>query len=174
MRYIFTHIFSSWISFLFRLLRSVADCLNLCACMHAYIYIYCIQIIGQAAFTMMVLSTIVMTGIAAPLISILYDPARPYMVTNRRTIQHLPPGKELRTLLCIHDEESVSGFINLLESSNPTVTTPFSIFSLHLIELLARAVPVFIDHELQEVPSQYSAYDTIHNALRLYQARQYC
>jgi len=130
-----------------------------------HIYIYCIQIIGQAAFTMMVLSTIVMTGIAAPLISILYDPARPYMVTNRRTIQHL---------LCIHDEESVSGFINLLESSNPTVTTPFSIFALHLIELLARAVPVFIDHELQEVPSQYSAYDTIHNALRLYQARQYC
>ncbi|XP_059429339.1 cation/H(+) antiporter 24-like [Corylus avellana] len=127
-------------------------------------------IIGQPCFTMLVLLTVVVTGIATPLISILYDPTRPYMVTQRRTIQHLPPGKELRTLLCIHDEETVAGFINLLEASNPSVTTPFSIFAIHLIELLGRAVPVFIDHELQEVPSQYSAYETIHNALRLYQA----
>jgi hypothetical protein len=133
----------------------------------------CIQIIGQPCFTMLVLLTIVVTGIATPPISILYDPTRPYMVTQRRTIQHLPPGKELRTLLCIHDEETVAGFINLLEASNPSVDTPYSIFAIHLIELLGRAIPVFIDHELQEVPSQYSAYDTIYNALRLYQVLNY-
>ena len=63
----------------------------------------------------------------------------------------------------------MAGFINLLEASNPSVTSPFSVIALHLIELLGRAAPMFIDHDVQEVPSQYAAFETIHNALQLYQ-----
>lgn len=118
---------------------------------------------------MMVLLTVLITAIATPLINILYDPTKPYMVNKRRTIQHHPPGKELRVLLCIHDEESVTGFINLLEVSNPSTSCPFSIFALHLVELVGRANPVFVDHEHQELPAKYAAYDNIHKALRLYE-----
>lgn len=115
------------------------------------------------------LSTLVVTATATFFIGILYDPTKPYMINKRRTIQHTRPEKELRIVLCIHDHESVSGLINLLEVSNPSTTSPLLIFAAHLIELVGRAAPLFIDHEEQELPSKYAAYDTVLSALKLYQ-----
>ena len=119
---------------------------------------------------MMVLLTTMITAICTPLISVLYDPTKPYMVNKRRTIQHTAPGTDLRILLTIQDQDSVAGFINLLEASNPTAATPFAITALCLIELVGRANPVFIDHQRQRsVPAQYAACLTIHKALGFYQ-----
>lgn len=72
----------------------------------------------------------------------------------------------------MHDLESVDGLIKLVEVSNPTVTSPFSIFALHLIELVGRAAPLFIDHEEQELPSKYRSSEAIRGALKLYQESQ--
>ncbi|PON85848.1 DNA-directed DNA polymerase [Trema orientale] len=128
------------------------------------------QILHPSYFTMMVLLTTMITAICTPLISLLYDPTKPYMLSKRRTIQHTAPGTDLRILLVIQDQESVSGLVNLLEASNPTSATPFSITALCLIELVGRANPVFIDHQKQsQVPAQYGACLTIHNALGFYQ-----
>ncbi|CAH1433273.1 unnamed protein product [Lactuca virosa] len=104
------------------------------------------QMIGIPQFTMFVLLTTVMTGIATPLINIVYNPNRPYMINKRRNIQHTPPNTELTVLVCFLDEESVPGMIHLLEVSNPTVHNPFLVYALHLVELVGRAAPMFIDH----------------------------
>ncbi|KAG6680954.1 cation/H(+) antiporter 24-like [Carya illinoinensis] len=125
--------------------------------------------IKQPQFTMMVLLMIMVTGIATPMVRILYDPTKPYMITKRRNIQHTPQDTELGVVLCIHNRESVAGFINLLEASNPSSSRPCSIFALHLIELVGRATPLFFDHERRKVPAKYAAYDTIFKALTLYQ-----
>ncbi|KAM0999074.1 hypothetical protein FF1_005826 [Malus domestica] len=129
------------------------------------------KIMAIPGFTMMVISITTMTAIATPLISILYDPTRPYMVHKRRTIQHTPLEEaELRIVLCIYDEDSIAGLINLLEISNPTLSTPFVIFSLHLVDLVGRACPVLIDHEKQEEQdSKYAVCHTIHNVIKQYQ-----
>lgn len=125
-------------------------------------------IIGVPPFTLLVLSTIIITGIAAPLISFLYDPTRPYMVNKKRTIQHHPPDTELRLVVCVHEQESVAGLINLLEVSYPTLNSPFSIYSLHLIELIGRGMPLLVDYENEEQSPEYTNDDAIHNALKLY------
>ncbi|KAJ9556865.1 hypothetical protein OSB04_011479 [Centaurea solstitialis] len=104
------------------------------------------QMIGIPHFTMFVLLTIVITGVATPLISMAYNPNRPYMINKRRNIQHTPPNTELRILVCFIEEESVPGMTHLLEAFNPTVHSPFMVFALHLVELVGRAAPVFIDH----------------------------
>lgn len=143
-----------------------------------YVYIYVIvsylQIIKIPSFTLLVLLTAGITTIATPLITMFYDPTRPYMVNKRRTIQHTPHSSAIRIVMCIHDQNNIASLINLLELSNPTSTSPFSVYALHLIELIGRAAPVFIDHQRQLKPFKYPIqdYDTIHNALTLYQETQ--
>ncbi|XP_038895219.1 cation/H(+) antiporter 24 [Benincasa hispida] len=127
------------------------------------------KIIKIPEFTMMVLMTAMITAMVSPLISLLYDPTKPYMVNKRRTIQHLPPGTKMRIVMCIEDQENVAALVNLLDMSNPTMASPFSIYALHLIELVGRAAPVFIDHKKCKAPSKYTASDSIHNALKLYE-----
>lgn len=132
-----------------------------------------VQIIQVPSFTMLIISTTVLTAIATPLISILYDPTRPYKVNKRRAIQYTPPNTELHIVACIHDQESVTGFLNLLQVSNPSASSPFAVYALRLIELVGRAAPVFVDHEQQAQGfEQYSGFNSVHNALKLFQESQ--
>lgn len=127
------------------------------------------QMVRPPAFTLMVLISTIMTAVATPLISTLYNPTRPYMINKRRTIQHTAPNTELHVVACIHDQDSVSWLVNLLDVSNPTVSSPFVVHALRLVELLGRASSIFIDHEEQE--RQYgenTSYATVHSALKLY------
>ncbi|CAM8975488.1 unnamed protein product [Rhodiola kirilowii] len=127
------------------------------------------SIIKVPAFTLMTLLTIMVTGVATPLISIVYDPTKPYMINKRRTIQHMPPNTQLHVVACIHDQESVSGIINLIEVSNPTHSSPFIVYALHLMELVGRASPVFIDHSKEDGSANFLDNNPIHHALKLYE-----
>ncbi|XP_020550589.1 cation/H(+) antiporter 24 [Sesamum indicum] len=127
------------------------------------------KMIRQEHFTILVLLTAVVTALFTPLISILYDPTRPYMVNRRRNIQHTPPNTELHIVACIHEEENLYGLMKLLELSNPTVDSPFSVYTLHLIELVGRSNPVFIDHENEDKKDDRSHISSIHNALKIFQ-----
>ncbi|GMH12781.1 hypothetical protein Nepgr_014622 [Nepenthes gracilis] len=122
-------------------------------------------------FSMMVFLTTIVTGIISPMIVFLYDPTRPYMTEQRRTIQHKHPDSELRIVAAIYDQESVASLFSLLEVSNPSASSPLSIYALYLIELVGRASPIFIDHSQQE---EYwdSSNEAIHNALKLYEETQ--
>nr|XP_043619898.1 cation/H(+) antiporter 24-like [Erigeron canadensis] len=108
------------------------------------------RMIGIPQFTMFVLFTTLLTSIATPMIGMFYNPNRPYMINKRRNIQHTPPNTELNILVCFIDEDTVPGMIHLLEVSNPTVHSPFSVCALHLVELVGRAAPMFIDHAEEE------------------------
>ncbi|XP_061359927.1 cation/H(+) antiporter 24 [Gastrolobium bilobum] len=126
------------------------------------------RVLKPPGFTLLVLMTTALTATFTPLISILYDPTRPYIVNQRRNIQHNPPNAELRIVLCVLDAESINGLIHLLDLSNPTSTSPLLVSALRLIELEGRANPLLIDHEKQEVPQIYQWTNTI-NALERYQ-----
>ncbi|CAI9770773.1 unnamed protein product [Fraxinus pennsylvanica] len=126
------------------------------------------KMIAKPHFSMLVILTVTVTSIATPLISVLYDPTRPYMVNKRRNIQHTAPNTELHIVACIDGEESLAGVINLLEVSNPTINSPFKVHALRLIELAGRAAPVFIDHENQENGSD-ADFNSVYNALKIFE-----
>ncbi|KAJ1384527.1 Sodium/solute symporter superfamily [Sesbania bispinosa] len=127
------------------------------------------QILKLPGFTLLVLMTTILTATFTPLISILYDPTRPYMVNKRRNIQHNPPDEDLRIVLCIIDPEmTINSLIHLLDISSPASTNPLSVYALRLIELVGRANPLFINHAKQQVPTIYQWTHTI-KALERYQ-----
>ncbi|KAH6814502.1 hypothetical protein C2S51_023520 [Perilla frutescens var. frutescens] len=126
------------------------------------------KILAVPEFTLLVLLTIAVTAIATPLIRILHDPTRPYMLNTRRTIQHTTPNTELNIVASIDEEENLYGLMKLLELFNPTVSTPISVHALRLIELVARANPVFIDHGSEENEDEGSRYSSVHNALKIF------
>lgn len=117
---------------------------------------------------MMVLFTIIASGVASPLIAFIYDPTRPYMSSQRRTIQHLPPGQDFNILMCVHDKESMTSLISLLEIFLPNPCIPAVVYTMHLVELAGRANPVMINHQTQS-SSSYPSYCGLHNALKAFQ-----
>ncbi|KAE8711213.1 HIT-type Zinc finger family protein isoform 1 [Hibiscus syriacus] len=130
------------------------------------------MIIGVPGFSMLVFGNAILMGIHVPLISILYDPSKPCMVDQSRTIQHTAPNDRLKILVCIKDKRHLPSLVNLLKLFYPTVQTPFSIHVFHLVELIGRANPLFIDHqnqELEELVTRFPDWETIHHSLKLYQ-----
>ncbi|KAF7816170.1 cation/H(+) antiporter 24-like [Senna tora] len=126
------------------------------------------MMIKPPGFTVLVLITTTVTATLTPLIHILYDPTKPYMVNKRRTIQHTPPNTDLVIVLSILDTQTVSTLIHLLEVSTPSSTNPISIWALHLVELVGRTNPIFIDHNQQKVPPKYDCPRAV-NALTFFQ-----
>ncbi|KAF8102514.1 hypothetical protein N665_0198s0214 [Sinapis alba] len=126
--------------------------LNLRGQIDMLLYLHWIDkhIIGLPGFTILVLNALVVTGIATPLISFLYDPNRPYRISKYRTIQHTPPSTEMGLVLAVADHEALSGLFTFLDLANPTTSSPFCIYAIQLVELMGRASPVFIDHEEEE------------------------
>ncbi|KAL9235236.1 hypothetical protein vseg_010014 [Gypsophila vaccaria] len=133
-----------------------------------YLHWIDLKMIRTPSFSMMVILTMLGTGIVTPLISILYDPTKPYMGNKKRTVQHTQQESELRILACMYDQDSVATLLNLIDVANPTPTNPFRVFALYLVELLGRAAPVFMDHSQQD---HYwdSTNEAIHNAVLMYQ-----
>ncbi|KMT05373.1 hypothetical protein BVRB_7g175050 [Beta vulgaris subsp. vulgaris] len=127
------------------------------------------KILTTPSFSLLVCLTVTITGISSPIINLLYDPTKPYMINKKRTIQHTVQESELRILACIYDEESVASLFSLLDVSNPTSSNPFSVFALYLVELVGRAAPVFIDHTSQVDEYWDNNNEAIHNAIKLYE-----
>ncbi|KAH1109047.1 hypothetical protein J1N35_012815 [Gossypium stocksii] len=131
------------------------------------------NMIRLPGFSMMIFLTTILLATLTPLISVMYDPSKPYKVLKRRTIQHTPPGEEVRILVCIRDKKSVPSLVNLLEVTYPTLQNPLTVYAFHLVELIGRANPVFIDHDNDPDPDDLSVRfpdsEAIRNALTLYQ-----
>ncbi|PIM98431.1 putative K+/H+-antiporter [Handroanthus impetiginosus] len=127
------------------------------------------KILDRQHFTVLVLLTLLITALATPLISTIYDPTRPYMVNKRRNIQHTLPNTELHIVACIHGEENLYGLMKFIDLSNPTANSPFSIHALCLVELVGRANPVFINHGNGKKGDNQSNFSSVNNALRMFQ-----
>ncbi|XP_062171155.1 cation/H(+) antiporter 4-like [Alnus glutinosa] len=63
---------------------------------------------------------------------------------------HYRHNAELRVLACIHRPDAISAITKLLEVMCPTSERPVVVFVLHLIELIGRASPIFISHQMQK------------------------
>nr|DAD37179.1 TPA_asm: hypothetical protein HUJ06_007820 [Nelumbo nucifera] len=126
------------------------------------------QNINDEIFAMMVMSVLLSAVIVCPVVNALYDPSRKYAGYKYKTILNSNLSCGIRILVCIKEEENVHTIIKLLKFSPPSKESPVCIFVLHLIELVGRAAPILITHEMhQKSSNNYSKY--IINAFKHYE-----
>ncbi|KAF6145006.1 hypothetical protein GIB67_013357 [Kingdonia uniflora] len=103
------------------------------------------KVLTVGAYTVMVLVSVVSTGMVAPGVMLIYKPQR-RLVSYRKTIQNSKHDVKLRILTCIHTLRNVPTIVNLLKISNPTKTSPITVYALQLVELTGRASAMLIVH----------------------------
>ncbi|GMJ00773.1 cation/H+ exchanger 4 [Hibiscus trionum] len=105
------------------------------------------KIFSDATFSMLVIGVLVNATIIPVLVKLLYDPvSRKVAASEKRSLMQLKPDSELRILASIHGPEHVLALIDVLDITCPTKDSPNVVYALHLIELVGRDSPVFIDH----------------------------
>ncbi|XP_059429298.1 cation/H(+) antiporter 4-like [Corylus avellana] len=115
-----------------------------------YTYLRDIEIMTDQVFALSCVSILV-TAIFAPLlVKFLYHPSRRYAGYQKRDIMHCKANTELRILVCIHRPDNIAAVTKLLEVSCPSREKPLAVYVLHLIQLIGRATPIFISHQLQK------------------------
>ncbi|KHN35660.1 Cation/H(+) antiporter 3 [Glycine soja] len=100
----------------------------------------------------LVMVCIILNATAIPMVlTHLYDPMKKYAGNyTKRNIFDLKTNGELRVLTCIHRPDNIPPTINLLEATFPTKEDPVCAYVLQLIELIGRASPLFVCHQLQK------------------------
>ncbi|XP_028759240.1 cation/H(+) antiporter 15-like [Neltuma alba] len=97
-----------------------------------------LKVMGDESFAMVVIATVVMTGLIAPFVTVTYKPTRRFIPIKKRTILGLRHDAERKFMVCVHNPRNVPSMLNLLEASHPTKKSPLSIHALHLVELTGR------------------------------------
>ncbi|AES69533.1 cation/H(+) symporter 13 [Medicago truncatula] len=110
--------------------------------------------IGELPFTLMVYTMVAITGLTTIAVHYIYDPSRRYKTYMRKTVKDSQKDFDLKILVCIQDEANVHPMINLLQVTNPTNTTPLSVFVLHLMELSGRAASILTKNESTKFKSR--------------------
>jgi hypothetical protein len=109
-----------------------------------------VQIITAQVFALSCVSILV-TAIFVPLlVKFMYYPSRKYAGYQKRNIMHCRDSAELRILVCIHRPDNIAAVNKLLEVSCPSSERPLTVYVFHLIELIGRASPIFISHQMQK------------------------
>ncbi|XP_057968076.1 uncharacterized protein LOC131157743 [Malania oleifera] len=124
-----------------------------------------LQLVNQETYALLVISMVIITWICRPIVHYLYDPSAKYMVQKGLNRPPYRATTDLRLLVCIHSEENVSPIIHILETSNPTRTSPISILTLQLTDLDGRAAAVVLPvHHKNKPTSQLTRPERIANA----------
>ncbi|KAL7212614.1 hypothetical protein ACSBR2_015324 [Camellia fascicularis] len=103
-------------------------------------------VLEDEAFTVMMISILLMIMATQPIMSILYKPTKRFLYNKHRAIQSLKPDAELRMVVCLHESHSVSGIINILQASNPSRRSPITVFALQLVQLTGHTTALLIVH----------------------------
>lgn len=83
---------------------------------------------------------------------------------------NLKETSELKLVVCIHKQSHISCITDFLDICYPTEENPITVDALHLIELIGRAVPIFISHRQMGAPGAYrSCSDGVIRAFDLYE-----
>ncbi|KAJ7965398.1 Cation/H(+) antiporter like [Quillaja saponaria] len=106
--------------------------------------------ISDNVFALLAIIVLINSTITPLLVKILYDPSRKYAGYMKRNVTDLKDHAELRLLVCIIRPDNIPSMVNLLEVSCPTRDYPLGVYVLQLIELIGRASPVFISHQMQK------------------------
>lgn len=107
------------------------------------------QAIPDNVFALLIMCIIVNATAVPMLLGALYDPMKKYAGYTKRNLTDLRSNTELRILTCIYRTYNIPQTINLLEATYPTKEEPICAYVLQLIELIGRATPVFVCHQLQ-------------------------
>ncbi|XP_030447299.2 cation/H(+) antiporter 14-like [Syzygium oleosum] len=135
-----------------------------------YVVWYDRKIVPAQVYTQLLLTMLIATTLARPIIAYLYDPSRRYLVQGRKTLQEWKEGVKMQFLVCLHDEDHVPTIMNLLEASHPTPHSPIAVFVLHLQELQGRSTSVLVPHHhLHKAASKATSYDHIVNVFQYYE-----
>lgn len=119
----------------------------------SYTFIRDTQLTGESAYALAVGYVFVLAIIVPVMVKLLYDPARKYVTYQKRNMMFLKPNAELRILACIRRSNNIPAIISLLDAACPTKDNPISVYALHLIELIGRASPILISHQVQKEKS---------------------
>ncbi|CAJ2668218.1 unnamed protein product [Trifolium pratense] len=111
------------------------------------------DIIDEQAYAVMIISVMFIASIVHWSVKLLYDPSRKYAGYQKRNIMGLKRNSDLRILITLQKHNHISAAIDFLDLCSPTHESPITVEVLHVIELVGRALPVFIPHCLQRQDS---------------------
>ncbi|EPS63837.1 hypothetical protein M569_10946, partial [Genlisea aurea] len=121
--------------------------------MSFYYYNAVNQTIDGETFSMLTLSVLIQAAVANLIVRSLYDSSRMYSGYQKRDIQHTPATSELRVLTCTHRIDDALAARKILEATYPRRESPLTVYALHMVELIGRAHPQLIDHQLGQKSS---------------------
>nr|XP_027190338.1 cation/H(+) antiporter 4-like isoform X2 [Cicer arietinum] len=118
-----------------------------------YNSLYDNNIVDGQTYGILMISIMIIATIVQWTVKLLYDPSRKYAGYQKRNMMSLKHHSDLRILLTIHKPNHISAATDFLDLCCPTHENPITVDVLHLIELVGRALPVFIPHCLQRQAS---------------------
>ncbi|WOL18644.1 hypothetical protein Cni_G27441 [Canna indica] len=128
---------------------------------------------GQLAttehFSVLIISILVITATATPLIKLLYNPKMHYVARKRRTVEHTRHKSTTHFMACVHNEDHVAPLLNILEITHGS---PISLTLLHLIELTGHSAAMFHPYKQSINCNAPTASDRIVNAFRYFEKKQ--
>ncbi|XP_031495546.1 cation/H(+) antiporter 15-like [Nymphaea colorata] len=128
--------------------------------------------ISYESYSIMMLTSVVMTALVEPTVAFMYRRAAPVIPYKHRTVQRTKVDTELRILACVYNMHSVPTVINLLEASNAPRKSSLAVFALRLVQLTGRA-SMLIVHDLRSKtnhqPKRHDENDRIIAAFEDYQ-----
>ncbi|KAL3732425.1 hypothetical protein ACJRO7_029144 [Eucalyptus globulus] len=127
------------------------------------------RVLTTELFSLCVISTILVTGIATPLVKALFDPSRQFISAKRSSIQHSKPNSELRIVVCVDSHDSIPTILNLLEVSHASEESPIAIMAMVLVELIGRTTTMLVCHSDRVIDSSSITSGHIINAFRNYE-----
>lgn len=101
-------------------------------------------------------------------IHFLYDDrSKRFVSYGKRNMKHKP---ELQMLVCINKPDNITSMISLLRATSSSKESPMACYVLHLVELVGKATPTFISHQLQKPkPGRRSYSENVISSFQLFQ-----
>ncbi|CAA7033733.1 unnamed protein product [Microthlaspi erraticum] len=100
-------------------------------------------------------------------IHFLYDRSKRFVSYGQRNLKHK---SELQMLVCINKPDHITSMISLLRATSSSKESPMACYVLHLLELVGKATPTFISHQLQKPkPGRRSYSENVISSFQLFQ-----
>jgi hypothetical protein len=129
--------------------------INIMIFVHMYV---CMQILDGQSYGVLMISVMMTASIMQWSVKLLYDPSRKYGGYQKRSIRSLKSNSEVRILITLQKQNHISAAIDFLDLSCPTHENQITVDVLHVIELVGRALPLFIPHCLQQQASRSASH----------------
>ncbi|XP_013614524.1 cation/H(+) antiporter 6B [Brassica napus] len=123
--------------------------------------------ISLEVFTLMGIYILINSLLTPMAIHFLYDREKRFASYGERSLKQKP---ELQMVVCINKPDNITSMINLLRATAPSKESPLMCCVLHLIELVGKATPTFISHQLQKPkPGSQSYSENVISSFQMFQ-----